>query len=121
MNKNVIAYTGGQGSGKTYQVMMYAKTRGIQFTAVLWPSLKQVVPELWSRYVHNGHLFLEAYDINDAAANQKLHELASLGIKVLCSCSQDSTPEIPLPYSFLVIKCAFPYGPPKFMKEVKYG
>lgn len=61
MDKQVIVYTGGPGSGKTYQCMMYASTRGIEFNSIRWTDLRLyiksgVVFKIQQR-ICNNHLF----------------------------------------------------------------
>ena len=108
MNKPVIVYTGGPGSGKSYQATMYARTRGILYTAVRWVVIKAHIlcghPEKVLEFVNNNHLFVDEYDINDEESNKWIHQLQrTFNIKVLI-CSQ-AQPVVDLPESFIAITC----------------
>ena len=106
-HKNVIVYTGTHGSGKTWQAQTYARIHGIAAHRILWSELKTrlaLVKHIHSNHYIDGCLFLEEYTINDADTNALLNELAGKGFKILITTLEE--PLIPLPKSFIVVKCA---------------
>jgi Cdc6-like AAA superfamily ATPase len=108
--KNIIVYTGPDGSGKTWQAQMYARTRKVDYVKnrINWSEMTTrlaLFRHIHTNFIASGYLFLEEYPINDEAANKAIAQLAMAGFKIII-CAQEE-PRVTLPDSFMLVKCGY--------------
>lgn len=122
MDKSVFIITGPPASGKTTEMKNYANDNGIYLCVPHWEALK-IRPQSYWRYLQNdrlgkSHLFIEGYDLQDAASNLFLDELAGMNITIVATSQHELTLDerAKLPASFQIVKCDFVTD-----KEVLYG